>query len=130
MSNYRDDVREMLKTLKGSKTSTSSGPSSPAESSPGTTEEAAATPPEAPDINAENPSNCEGEKGGSASSELPDVEDELLDGILDLEEGDNVDDAEAEALLASDDDDIKEENGANKIKEDNKSVELCEFYSR
>ena len=84
MSNYRDDVREMLKTLKGANPSTASPDSSkPAESeSPepaGELEKGARGAPE---------KKVKGAKKEGAASELPLTDEEdLLDDILDLEEG-------------------------------------------
>jgi hypothetical protein len=134
MSNYRDDVREMLKTLKGAKPSTASPDSSkPAESeSPepaGELEKGARGAPE---------KKVKGAKKEGAASELPLTDEEdLLDDILDLEEGeggnngDEIDDldAEAEALLASDNEESEEKNkSADKTKPGSKKKDSCEFF--
>ena len=81
MSNYRDTVRDMMRDLKSAKKSAKSTAEKKASKSD-STDEAAAT-----------------------KSPVPDEED-LLDEILDLEEGgpnsDPIDDEEADKLLASD----------------------------
>ena len=134
MSNYRDDVRDMLKTLKGAKPSTASPDSSkPAES-------------ESPEPAGKLEKGAEGAsekmvkvaKKEGAASDLPLTDEEdLLDDILDLEEGDGGNngegiediDAEAEALLADSDNEESEEKNesADKIKPDSEMKDSCEF---
>ena len=134
MSNFRDDVRDMLKTLKGAKPSTASPESSkPAES-------------ESPEPAGKLEKGAEGasekkakgaEKEGAASDLPLTDEEDLLDDILDLEEGDggnNGDeikdiDAEAEALLADSDNEESEEKNksADKIELGSKKKDSCEF---
>ena len=134
MSNFRDDVRDMLKTLKGAKPSTASPDSSkPAESE-------SPEPAGKLEKGAEGASEkmAQGDKKEGAASDLPLTDEEdLLDDILDLEEGDGGNngegiediDAEAEALLADSDNEESEENNksADKIELGSKKKDSCEF---
>ena len=135
MSNFRDDVRDMLKTLKGVKPSTASPDSSkPAESE-------SPEPAGKLEKGAEGASEkkAKGAKKEGAASDLPlSDEEDLLDDILDLEEGEGDNngkeiediDAEAEALLADSDNEESEEKdkSAEKIKPDSKMKDSCEFF--
>ena len=136
MSNYRDDVRDMLKTLKGAKPSTASPDSSkPAESE-------SPEPAGKLEKGAEGASEkkVKGAKTEGAASDLPLTDEEdLLDDILDLEQGeggnngDEIEDldAEAEALLADSDNENEEEiknKSADKIKPGSKKKDSCEFF--
>ena len=135
MSNYRDDVRDMLKTLKGAKPSTASPESSkPAESEspePAGKLEKGTT--------GASEKKAKGAKKEGAASDLPLTDEEdLLDDILDLEDGeggnngDEIEDldAEAEALLADSDNEESEEKNksADKIKPGSKKKDSCEFF--
>ena len=135
MSNYRDDVCDMLKTLKGAKPSTASPDSTkPAES-------------ESPEPAGKLEKRAEGasekkakgaKKEGDASEVPVTDEEDLLDDILDLEEGeggnngDEIEDldAEAEALLADSDNENEKElknKSDEKIKPASKKKDSCEF---